>query len=86
MATPTTDSKESNATHEPAPPLETTKEHSGYYGYMFEKDKSPTRTLDALLRAIGQYIVSANPSPVSFGPDLIATTRSTKSVRRMRPS
>ena len=29
-----------------------------YYGYLFE-DRTPTKTLDALLRAIGQYIVRA---------------------------
>lgn len=58
MATPTPDSKESDATHESTAAPEPAKQHSGYYEYMFEKDKSPTRTLDALLRAIGQYIVS----------------------------
>ncbi|KAE8450638.1 hypothetical protein EG329_005982 [Mollisiaceae sp. DMI_Dod_QoI] len=29
-----------------------------YYGYLFEVDKKPTRTLDALLRGIAGYIVS----------------------------
>ncbi|KAI1115714.1 hypothetical protein F5Y14DRAFT_112672 [Nemania sp. NC0429] len=28
-----------------------------YYGYLFSEDKSPTTTFDALLRAIGQYII-----------------------------
>ncbi|GAW21088.1 hypothetical protein ANO14919_106010 [Xylariales sp. No.14919] len=28
-----------------------------YYGYLFSEDKSPTDTLDALLRALGQYII-----------------------------
>lgn len=30
-----------------------------FYGYLFEVDKKPTRTLDALLRGIAGYIVSA---------------------------
>lgn len=29
-----------------------------FYGYLFELDKKPTRTLDALLRGIAGYIVS----------------------------
>ena len=69
MATPTPDAAESK----PAPDAETktegessgTKPNGGaarvdpkaYYGYLFEQDKSPTRVFDALLRAIGKYIV-----------------------------
>lgn len=30
----------------------------GFYGYLFESDKKPTRVLDALLRGIAIYIVS----------------------------
>ena len=30
----------------------------GYYGYLFESDKKPTKVLDALLRGIAIYIVS----------------------------
>lgn len=30
-----------------------------HYAYMFEKDKSPTKQLDALLRAIARHIVGA---------------------------
>jgi hypothetical protein len=29
-----------------------------YYGYLFEADKKPTKTLDAMLRGIARYIVS----------------------------
>jgi len=29
-----------------------------YYGYLFEADKKPTKTLDALLRGIANHIVS----------------------------
>ena len=29
-----------------------------YYGYLYEANKTPTKVLDALLRAIGQHIVS----------------------------
>jgi hypothetical protein len=29
-----------------------------FYGYLYEANKTPTKVLDALLRAIGQYIVS----------------------------
>lgn len=35
-----------------------------FYGYLFKSDKTPTETLDALLRAIAQYIVW---SPVFWG-------------------
>lgn len=28
-----------------------------YYGYLFEDNKTPTKTLDALLRAIAKHIV-----------------------------
>lgn len=34
------------------------KDGSSYYGYLFEPSKVPTMVLDALLRAIGQHIVS----------------------------
>ncbi|KAI2604382.1 uncharacterized protein GGS25DRAFT_458797 [Hypoxylon fragiforme] len=45
---------------EPQPqPTTPETDTKGYYGYLFNKDKSPTHILDALLRAIGQYI-SAN--------------------------
>jgi hypothetical protein len=30
-----------------------------YYGYLFQNDKKPTEVLDALLRGIAIYIVSA---------------------------
>lgn len=29
-----------------------------FYGYLYEPNKTPSKVLDALLRAIGQYIVS----------------------------
>lgn len=31
------------------------------YGYLFQPDKKPTKTLDALLRGIANYIVSLLP-------------------------
>ncbi|ROT35007.1 hypothetical protein SODALDRAFT_321091 [Sodiomyces alkalinus F11] len=34
------------------------KSAGGYYGYLFEKDKTPTKTLEALLRAIAKYIIA----------------------------
>lgn len=36
----------------------TTVDPKVFYGYLFEVDKKPTRTLDALLRGIAGYIVS----------------------------
>lgn len=56
---------------EPAQP----KEKNAYYGYLYESNKTPTKTLDALLRAIAQYIVrrSLAPGPPAVpGPCWIA--------------
>ncbi|KAF6836493.1 hypothetical protein CMUS01_05388 [Colletotrichum musicola] len=54
MATATAepDSKESTAqpSADPRPP--------GFYGYLFNQDKTPTSTLDALLRAIARHIIT----------------------------
>lgn len=36
----------------------TTTDPKVFYGYLFEADKKPTRTLDALLKGIAGYIVS----------------------------
>lgn len=36
----------------------TTTDPKAYYGYLFEVDKKPTKTLDALLKGIAEYIVS----------------------------
>lgn len=38
-----------------------------FYGYLYDANKAPTRVLDALLRAIGQHIVSPplTSSPVT---------------------
>ncbi|CAN8101325.1 unnamed protein product [Discula destructiva] len=41
----------------PEPAQAKDKEKVDYYGYLFEANKTPTKTLDALLRAIGQYII-----------------------------
>ncbi|KAH8885841.1 hypothetical protein GQ53DRAFT_659214, partial [Thozetella sp. PMI_491] len=30
-----------------------------YYGYLFQADRTPTETLDAFLRALGQYIINS---------------------------
>ena len=37
-----------------------------FYGYLFEVDKKPTRTLDALLRGIAGYIVSRPATTLSW--------------------
>lgn len=34
-----------------------------FYGYLFKPDKTPTETLDALLRAVAQHIVRISRSP-----------------------
>lgn len=34
------------------------EDNSSYYGYLYEANKTPTKIFNALLRAIGQYIVS----------------------------
>lgn len=36
-----------------------------FYGYLFEVDKKPTKTLDALLRGIAGYIVSRSATKPS---------------------
>lgn len=36
----------------------------GFYGYLFSDDKTATKTLDALLRAIALYIVRALSWPL----------------------
>lgn len=35
--------------------------HDSYYGYLFEPNKTPTKMLDALLRAIGRHVVRGTP-------------------------
>lgn len=66
----------------------------GFYGYLFSDDKTATKTLDALLRAIALYIVRALSCPSYLGPlktgassfctDLDRLVRSTKSATRLR--
>lgn len=34
------------------------KDKVDFYGYLYDANKTPTKTFDALLRAIGQHIVS----------------------------
>lgn len=49
-----------------APPTPATPngQASGYYGYLFDQHKkTPTSVLDALLRAMAQYIVRAHSMP-----------------------
>ena len=41
---------------EPTPARDATS-HGIHYTYMFERDKSPTKQLDGLLRAMARYIV-----------------------------
>lgn len=67
MAAPTPEDKDANPANPPPAEESKTKpddskSQSSYYGYLFETNKSPTRTLDALLRAIAHHIVSAAPS------------------------
>lgn len=46
-----------------------------YYGYLYNKDKTPTDLLDALLRAVGKYIVGplrfSAPAPINAA-DVVA--------------
>jgi hypothetical protein len=37
--------------------MEQPVDSKAYYGYLFEDNKKPTETLDALLRGIANYIV-----------------------------
>lgn len=47
-----------------APPKASTSSSPGIkYEYMFEKNKSPTKQLDAILRSIARHIVCASPPP-----------------------
>lgn len=59
-----------------APPPESTsasnKTSNMKYEYMFEKDKSPTKQLDAILRAIAKYIVCVAPPALFPKPTLTA--------------
>jgi hypothetical protein len=41
---------------------------SDYYGYLYEANKTPTKVLDALLRAIALYIVSCAQSSLVCCP------------------
>lgn len=36
------------------------------YAYMFEKNKGPTKQLDALLRAIARHTVGLEPPPINL--------------------
>lgn len=38
-----------------------------YYGYLFNAEKKPTKILDALLRSLGNYIVSLPASAAADG-------------------
>lgn len=51
---PGADSKESDADKK-SPPK---SPPSNFYGYLFDTNKAPTKTLENLLRAIGKHIVS----------------------------
>lgn len=42
----------------PMPMPKPAAEAKDFYGYLYEANKTPTRVLDALLRAIALYIVS----------------------------
>lgn len=49
---------------EPKPMPKPAVDAKDYYGYLYEANKTPTKVLDALLRAIAQHIVSAlRPRP-----------------------
>ncbi|KAI1430837.1 hypothetical protein GGR50DRAFT_148218 [Xylaria sp. CBS 124048] len=53
-----TESSRAEAQSQPQPEQQTPQaDGKSYYGYLYNEDKSPTDTLDALLRAIGQYII-----------------------------
>jgi hypothetical protein len=68
MATPTIDSKDPQPPQEQKP-AEASGSKSQFYGYLYEKDKSPSLVLDALLRSIGKHIVSALPCLVVFATE-----------------
>lgn len=42
----------------PKPMPKTAADAKDFYGYLYEPNKTPTKVLDALLRAIALYIVS----------------------------
>ncbi|KAI1338330.1 hypothetical protein F5Y15DRAFT_125562 [Xylariaceae sp. FL0016] len=51
-----------DASRQPTPPSrpqsqELPVDGKAFYGYLYNKDKTPTALLDALLRAVGQYII-----------------------------
>lgn len=45
------------------PPKDKEKEKVDYYGYLYEANKTPTKTFDALLRAIAIHIVRTPHAP-----------------------
>ncbi len=51
-------------------PKDAAKDPHAYYSYMFEPDKGPTQTFDALLRAIGRHIVCAPIDPFVPSPPI----------------
>lgn len=64
MATATEPTTEAGATAADGAANKTSNKGGGssssskdYYGYLFEDNKTPTKTLDALLRAIAKHIV-----------------------------
>lgn len=50
---PTSPPGQPTGTQRPPPPVD----GKTFYGYLYNKDKTPTALLDALLRAIGKHIV-----------------------------
>lgn len=42
---------------EHAQPKDKEKDKTDYYGYLYEANKTPTKTFDALLRAIAKHVV-----------------------------
>lgn len=55
-----------------------------FYGYLFKSDKTPTETLDALLRAIAQYIVWSPFSGEGWEEENMGSLRLTSSSGRLQ--
>ncbi|KAI0531791.1 hypothetical protein GGR58DRAFT_215538 [Xylaria digitata] len=54
---PQSQSQSQSQSHPQPEPRQPHVDGKSYYGYLFNEDKSPTDTLDALLRALGQHII-----------------------------
>lgn len=76
----------------PTPMSKPASDAKDFYGYLYEPNKTPTKVLDALLRAIALYIVSCArrcllvcPAPVGRAVAPRPTGQAADKTRLVRP-